>query len=79
MTRGKAVEDAAYIAGLELLDLINAPMAVAVAFAHEHQLLTGQAPPQNLCVCDLGGGAFDVAVIRVHNARLTALANGGVR
>lgn len=77
--RRKAVEDAAYIAGLDLLDIINEPTAAAVAFAQQHDFFESAKgeSAQRLLVCDIGGGAFDVSVIRAEAARFSVLATGG--
>jgi len=77
--RRKAVEDAAYIAGLELLDIINEPTAAALAFAQQHNFFgaaKGESS-QRLLVCDIGGGAFDVSVIQAEAAKFSVLATGG--
>ena len=77
--RRKAVEDAAYIAGLELIDIINEPTAVALAFAREHKFFDSAKgeSPRKMLVCDIGGGAFDVSVIEANDARFSVLATGG--
>jgi len=74
--RRKAVEDAAYIVGLDLLDIINEPTAAAAAFGREHGLFEGKAT-QKIFVCDIGGGAFDVSVVEVEGAKLSVLATDG--
>jgi len=77
--RRKAVEDAAYIAGLELLDIINEPTAAAVAFAQQHEFFESAKgeSSQRLLVCDVGGGAFDVSLIQAQAAKFSVLATGG--
>ncbi|MCA9178159.1 MAG: Hsp70 family protein [Planctomycetales bacterium] len=73
--RRKATQDAAYMAGLELLDIINEPTAAAIAYGHRHQLTNG--PPQVVLVYDLGGGTFDVTVMQVGNGEFLTLATDG--
>jgi molecular chaperone DnaK len=78
--RRKAVEDAAYVAGLEVLDLINEPTAVALDYARVRKLLVPEPKaktPQRIFVCDVGGGAFDVSVLQVEKTTLSVLATGG--
>lgn len=77
--RRKAVEDAAYIAGLELLDIINEPTAAAIAFSQQHDFFESAKGDslQRLLVCDIGGGAFDVSVIQAEAAKFSVLATGG--
>lgn len=80
--RRKATMDAAYLAGLELLDIINEPTAAAVAFGfHEGFLGTdgseGRGRTRNVLVYDLGGGTFDVTVMAIGGRQFTALATDG--
>jgi molecular chaperone DnaK len=86
-TRRKATQDAGRIAGLEVLDLINEPTAAALAYAYElhgH----GQQPPDSFAgelaqeestvlVFDLGGGTFDVSIVRFSSARFETIATDG--
>lgn len=78
--RRKATQDAAYIAGLELLDIINEPTAAAVAFGFQQGFLSpaGEAHrEQIILVYDLGGGTFDVTVMKIHGNQFIALATDG--
>lgn len=77
--RRKATQDAGYMAGLEVLDIINEPTAAAVAFGYEHGLLKeGEATrPMTILVYDLGGGTFDVTLMEIHGADYVALATDG--
>jgi molecular chaperone DnaK len=84
-TRRKATQDAGYLAGLEVMDIINEPTAAAVAYGYHHSLLQDQSSqsrdfvsrPQNVLVYDLGGGTFDVTVMRIHNQQYRTLATDG--
>src|SRR6185369_4542086 len=61
--RRKATQDAGYMAGIEVLDIINEPTAAAVAFGLQHGYLNAQGEArerQKIVVYDLGGGTFDV-------------------
>lgn len=78
--RRKATQDAGYMAGLEVLDIINEPTAAAIAFGLAHGLLNregGYQKPQKVLVYDLGGGTFDVTVMEIDAQRFHALATDG--
>ena len=67
----QATRDAAEIAGLKVLRLLNEPTAAAVAYG----LDTGE---QGLvAVYDLGGGTFDISLLRLHQGVFEVLATGG--
>jgi molecular chaperone DnaK len=78
--RRKATQDAGYIAGLDVIDIINEPTAAALAFAFQRGLLlpTGdQAPLRKVLIYDLGGGTFDVTVMKIEGRQLKTLATDG--
>jgi len=83
--RRKATQDAGYMAGFEVLDIINEPTAAAVAFGYQNGFLDGDGkskersdkPPEHVLVYDLGGGTFDVTVMEIRGNRFTALATDG--
>jgi len=75
--RRKATQDAGYMAGFEVLDIINEPTAAALAFGYQHGLLGQNSAPENVLVYDLGGGTFDVTVMRMCGAEFTTLATDG--
>ncbi len=83
--RRQSVEDSARLAGLDLLDIINEPTAAALAYAECHGVLQGpQSDPAtvphsdwNLLVYDLGGGTFDVSVLRIGPDKTETLATDG--
>jgi len=78
--RRKATQDAGYIAGFDVLDIINEPTAAAVAFGYQEGFLTsdgGTNEPRNILVYDLGGGTFDVTVMRIEGHDFIALATDG--
>lgn len=80
--RRKATQDAGYMAGLDVMDIINEPTAAAIAFGFG-SFPTGGATrsrPQRLVVYDLGGGTFDVTVMEiVDNQFITLATDGDVR
>jgi molecular chaperone DnaK (HSP70) len=57
----QATRDAARLAGLEAVRLVAEPTAAALAYG----LGTRQQDAQNVVVYDLGGGTFDVSVLRI--------------
>jgi molecular chaperone DnaK len=87
-TRRKATKDAGRIAGLEVLDILDEPTAAALAysfqppqghnpFVSEEGLPTQQ---QTVLVYDLGGGTFDVTLVRLSQCRFESIAiEGDVR
>ncbi len=69
-----ATQDAGSLAGLEVLRIINEPTAAALAYG------AGQADTsenETLLVYDLGGGTFDVSVVRVENGIVEVRASHG--
>jgi molecular chaperone DnaK len=78
--RRKATQDAGWLAGLEILDIINEPTAAAIAYGVERGFLSGNgevAAPETVLVYDLGGGTFDVTLMRLEGNEYTALATAG--
>ncbi len=77
--RRKATHDAGYMAGLEVLDIINEPTAAAVAFGYEQGLLHHDTEGETLrvVVYDLGGGTFDVTVMEIRGNEFITLATDG--
>ena len=55
-----ATHNAGEIAGLNVLGIINEPTAAAIAYCHGDSDTNG-----NIMVYDLGGGTFDITIIRV--------------
>lgn len=67
-----ATMEAAKIARLNPVALINEPTAAAVAYGLE------KGEPQTFVVYDFGGGTFDVSVVRIEDERTaTVLGTGG--
>jgi molecular chaperone DnaK len=78
--RRKATQDAGYMAGFEVLDIINEPTAAAVAFGFQQGFLDRRGSsdqPQRILVYDLGGGTFDVTVMEIRGSEFIALATDG--
>ena len=77
--RRKATQDAGYIAGLEVLDIINEPTAAAVAFGFQQGFMKADrhGAGKKILVYDLGGGTFDVTVMEIGGREFKALATDG--
>jgi len=78
--RRKATMDAGYIAGYEVMDIINEPTAAAVAFGFQQGYMNRANTNQErkkILVYDLGGGTFDVTVMEIGGRDFTALATDG--
>jgi molecular chaperone HscA len=67
----QATKDAARLAGLEVLRLINEPTAAAIAYGLDN------ASEGVYAVYDLGGGTFDISVLRLTSGVFEVLATGG--
>ena len=67
----QATKDAAQMAGLEVLRLINEPTAAAIAYGLD------QGSEGVYAVYDLGGGTFDVSILRLTQGVFEVLATGG--
>jgi molecular chaperone DnaK len=77
-TRRKATMDAGKIAGLNVIDIIDEPSAAALAYSVQGGDTVAQ--PQTVLVYDLGGGTFDVTLVKLGRKRFQVLAiEGDVR
>ena len=78
--RRKATQDAGYMAGFDVLDIINEPTAAAIAFGF-HQGFTAAGEPKDkthrVMVYDLGGGTFDVTLMEIRGTHYVTLATDG--
>ncbi len=78
--RRKATQDAGYMAGLDVLDIINEPTAAAICYGFQHGLLGRggeNGTSRKVLVYDLGGGTFDATVMDIRGTEFTALAIDG--
>lgn len=78
--RRKATQDAGRIAGLNVIDIINEPTAATLCYAWQRGEL-GRAERRDaertIMVYDLGGGTFDVTVVRYTPTSFRVLATDG--
>src|SRR6266581_424435 len=67
----QATKDAGRIAGLEVLRLVNEPTAASLAYGLEKK--------ENgiVAVYDLGGGTFDISILRLHDGIFEVIATNG--
>jgi len=88
-TRRKATKDAGRIAGLDVLDILDEPTAAALAYSFQPPRPLHGAPAtapmrpdeeRTVLVYDLGGGTFDVTLVRLSKQLFQTLAiEGDVR
>jgi heat shock 70kDa protein 1/2/6/8 len=69
-----ATKDAAIIAGLEPIRILNEPTAAALAYGLEKK---GDKNEKNVLIYDLGGGTFDVSVLNIADGMFEVKATGG--
>ncbi|MEI7784528.1 MAG: Fe-S protein assembly chaperone HscA [Betaproteobacteria bacterium] len=67
----QATKDAAQLAGLNVLRLINEPTAAAIAYGLDN------ASEGLFAVYDLGGGTFDISILRLTRGVFEVVATGG--
>jgi molecular chaperone DnaK (HSP70) len=70
----RATVEAGRLAGLEVLELIHEPTAAALAFGFGGP---GEAQARTILVYDLGGGTFDVSLVRLGPEEMAVLATDG--
>ncbi len=66
-----ATKDAAKLAGLEVLRLVNEPTAAALAYGLD------KSAEGIYAIYDLGGGTFDISILRMQKGIFQVLATGG--
>src|SRR3954468_22859878 len=67
----QATKDAAKLAGINVLRLINEPTAAAIAYGLDN------ASEGIYAVYDLGGGTFDISILRLSQGVFEVIATGG--
>ena len=67
----QATRDAATLAGLNVYRLLNEPTAAAIAYGLDHKA------EGVIAVYDLGGGTFDISILRLEKGVFEVLATGG--
>jgi molecular chaperone DnaK/molecular chaperone HscA len=72
----QATKDAGRIAGLEVLRLVNEPTAAALAYGLDKNP-DGSSRDGIIAVYDLGGGTFDISILKLHEGIFEVIATGG--
>ena len=67
----QATKDAGRIAGLDVLRLVNEPTAAALAYGLDRQ------KEGIVAVYDLGGGTFDISILKLHEGIFEVIATNG--
>ena len=67
----QATKDAAKLAGIHVLRLLNEPTAAAIAYGLDN------APEGIYAAYDLGGGTFDISILKLNRGVFEVLATGG--
>lgn len=70
----QATQLAGELAGLEVIDIVNEPIAAALGYRHPR----GKTDDFRMLIYDFGGGTFDVSIVDIGGGtRYTTLATGG--
>jgi len=68
----QATRDAGRIAGLEVLRIINEPTAASLAYGLEKK-----TQKETIAVYDLGGGTFDISILKIDSGMFEVLSTSG--
>ncbi|WP_205501722.1 molecular chaperone DnaK [Rufibacter psychrotolerans] len=69
----QATRDAGKLAGLEVLRIVNEPTAASLAYG----IGLDQTEERTIAVYDLGGGTFDISILRIHQGIFEVLSTNG--
>ena len=72
-TQRQATRDAGKLAGLDVLRIINEPTAASLAYG----LGLNPAEEKTIAVYDLGGGTFDISILKIANGIFEVLSTNG--
>ena len=70
----QATKDAARLAGLKVFRLLNEPTAAAVAYGLDREESDAE---RIIAVFDLGGGTFDISILKLNKGVFEVMATGG--
>ncbi len=69
----QATRDAGKLAGLDVLRIINEPTAASLAYG----IGLNKEEEKTIAVYDLGGGTFDISILKIHNGIFEVLSTHG--
>lgn len=69
----QATRDAGRLAGLDVLRIVNEPTAAALAYG----IGLNSTHTETIAVYDLGGGTFDISILKIHEGIFEVLATNG--
>lgn len=72
MNERQATKTAGELAGLNVLGIINEPTAAAISYG-----VSGSSKDETVLVYDLGGGTFDITVMKISGGNITVICTGG--
>ncbi len=72
MNERQATKAAGELAGLNVLNIINEPTAAAISYG-----VSGNDKNETVLVYDLGGGTFDITVMRIAGSDISVVCTGG--
>jgi len=72
----QATRDAGKLAGLDVLRIVNEPTAASLAYGIGLNT-NAESNPQTIAVYDLGGGTFDISILRIINGIVDVLSTNG--
>ena len=72
MNERQATKTAGELAGLQVLNIINEPTAAAISYG-----VSGTGKNETVLVYDLGGGTFDITVMRIAGSDISVVCTGG--
>ncbi len=73
----QATKDAARLADLNVFRLLNEPTAAAVAYGLDQQGNESEQQERVIAVYDLGGGTFDISILKLNKGVFEVMATGG--
>ncbi|MGC6481714.1 MAG: Fe-S protein assembly chaperone HscA [Porticoccaceae bacterium] len=73
----QATKDAATLAGIKVLRLLNEPTAAAIAYGLDAEEAEDANAQRLIAVYDLGGGTFDISILRLSKGVFEVMATGG--
>jgi Fe-S protein assembly chaperone HscA len=76
-TQRQATRDAARLAGLDVLRIINEPTAASLAYGLDQRADGKGGKGGNVAVYDLGGGTFDVSILSIEDGVFRVLSTAG--